>query len=106
MLRWLDRLTGIAWLIAAVFIPLAFNLYSQRVFEPEKAFVVRLVGLLLVVLLSVRIVIAPSSHYRTRLVSSWRQPRVYTSVPAICLTVAVLVATLVSLAPSVSWSGS
>jgi O-antigen ligase/Flp pilus assembly protein TadD len=106
MLKWLDRLTGIAWLIAAVFIPLAFNLYSQRVFEPEKAFVVRLVGLLLVVLLSVRIVITPSCHHRTRLVSSWRQPRVYTSVPAICLTVAVLVAAAVSIAPSVSWSGS
>ena len=106
MLRWLDRLTGIAWLIAVIFIPLAFNLYSQRVFEPEKAFIVRLVGLLLVVLLSVRVVITPSSQHRTRLVSSWRQPRVYTLLPAVCLTVAVLVATLVSIAPSVSWSGS
>ncbi|HQX75326.1 MAG TPA: hypothetical protein PL074_03395, partial [Thermoflexales bacterium] len=42
---WCDRLIEAGWLAAVIVAPLFFNIYSSRVFEPDKLTTVRSIAL-------------------------------------------------------------
>lgn len=46
--RWCERITEACWLLALTIIPIFFNLYSARHFEPDKAVALRTLALLAV----------------------------------------------------------
>ena len=102
----LERWFGAVWLTLVVVIPLAFNPYSRRVFEPEKAFVLRLVAFLFIILWTLRLSTGQLSGETARCVPAWQQPRIRASIAALCLGFVTLLATLTSVAPRISWSGS
>ena len=107
MSKWLNGLMGMLWLAAVVLIPLAFNLYSRRVFEPEKAFIFRTVAVLLAVLLIAQSAWSAPAGNRSRTVPSLRQPGVLVAVPLVLLTLWVwLTASVTSIAPRLSVQGS
>lgn len=104
--KWLERSLVGVWLTLIVVVPLAFNLYSRRVFEPEKAFVLRLVACLFVILWATRLSAGQVSEQTGCCVSVWQQPRLRVSIAVLWLGFVTLLATLTSVAPRISWSGS
>src|SRR5690242_2714717 len=47
--QWADRAIEIGWLAVVLMVPLYFNVYSSRVFEPDKISTMRTIVLLMVV---------------------------------------------------------
>ena len=47
--RWCDAVLEAGWLAAIVIAPLFFNVFSSRVFEPDKISLVRTVALIMIV---------------------------------------------------------
>ena len=52
--RWCERIAEAAWLLALTLIPLFFNLYSARHFEPDKAAVLRSLALVAITAVLIR----------------------------------------------------
>jgi len=94
------------WLILVVVAPLGFNFCSRRVFEPEKAFALRLVAFLFVCRWVARIASAGFRRSVIYGISTWRQPRYKASIAAACVGVVTIAATLASVEPRISWTGS
>lgn len=103
--QWCDRLLEAGWLTAIVIAPLFFNIYTSRVFEPDKLTLVRSLALVMAAAWAVKGLEAAGQRVplREALRFSWHTPLV---LPA-ALTAAVhLVATLFSLTPFTSLFGS
>lgn len=95
------------WLIALIVTPLVFNVGSTRIFEPEKATVVRSIALLMTAAWVVRW--AATGHAGRRLEGMAGRGRCLLRTGGLALSsfLAVnLLATLLSIAPRVSWWGS
>ena len=107
MVNCLRRLIGALWLAAVVLIPLSFNLYSRRVFEPEKAFVLRTIAMLLVVLLILLCGERASPLGRLAPRLSLKQPRVFVAIPLVLLGMWTWLAAIVwSISPRLSVQGT
>lgn len=108
-----DKVIEAGWLAALVIVPLFFNIYSQRVFEPDKLSLLRSVALLM------------SAAWLVRGIEDWRSGRtrekplvreemgffrrlVHTPMvlPTLLLVLVYLVSTLLSVDPAVSFLGS
>ncbi|HEX7976390.1 MAG TPA: O-antigen ligase family protein [Anaerolineales bacterium] len=98
-----------AWLIALVLVPLFFDVYSSRIFEPDKITLLRSVALLILAAWVVKIVEEGGFHWdRVRLEApGWRGLlRIPMVAPVLALIGVYLIATAFSLIPSVSFWGS
>ena len=102
----LDRVTGLLWLATVIVLPLAFNPYSRRVFEPEKIVLLRALALCLLLVVAWRLILAWPHRDPSRPASFWQQPRMAVLAPTACLTFVVLAAASTSLSPRLSWFGS
>jgi tetratricopeptide (TPR) repeat protein len=111
---WCEALIEAGWLAALVVAPMFFNVFSSRVFEPDKISLVRSIAL--VMLLGWLIKLAnggaawlPAYNLQTGesnpvpARSIWRNPFV---IPLLLLVAAYLISTLFSVARFVSWFGS
>ena len=104
-----DGILEAAWLAAVIVIPLFFNVYSSRIFEPDKITLLR--SLVLVILGAWLIKILEEGGLRwerlepgeSRLKAFLRTPLV---LPVLALILVYLLASLFSVAPRVSWLGS
>jgi tetratricopeptide (TPR) repeat protein len=97
-----DKVLEMGWLVAVIATPLLFNVYSSRVFEPDKLTTLRTIALLMAVVWLVK-VIEERAHGRRDVGFSWQTPLVAPTV----FTVAVyLVSTVLSVNPWVSFFGS
>jgi cyclophilin family peptidyl-prolyl cis-trans isomerase/Flp pilus assembly protein TadD len=100
-----DKLIEAGWLAAAIIVPLFFNIYSQRVFEPDKLSLLRSIAWVM------------SAAWVVRVVEDWRsgtnhqalgQPlwqRVY-KTPLVLPTLLLILVYLISTAASVTWQVS
>jgi len=97
-----DRALEIGWLLAVIITPLFFNVYSSRVFEPDKLTTLRTVALVMAVLWVVKYIEDRSSgEYKAEI--SWRTPLV---LPTLLMVVVYLLSTALSVTPMVSLMGS
>jgi len=97
-----DKVIEAGWLTALVVVPLFFNIYSQRVFEPDKLSLLRSLAVLM------------SSAWLVRVVEDWRAggkkegPRVapwrwVTRTPMVLPTLLLVLIYLISTATSLDW---
>ncbi len=107
--RFCDGIMEAGWLAAVILVPLFFNVYSSRIFEPDKITILRSLSLLVLAAWLVKTVelggvrwerIDPGS---SRIKSLLRIPLV---APVLALAVLYVIATLFSVSPSVSLWGS
>lgn len=102
---WCDRVLEAGWLMAVVIAPLFFNIYTSRVFEPDKLTLVRSIALLMAAAWLVKLMEAWGRRVSLTqaLGFSWRTPLV---VPALASAVVYLLAAMFSLTPYTSFFGS
>ena len=106
-----DKVIEAGWLLALIVIPLFFNLYSSRVFEPDKLTLLRSITVLMVAARLIRWAEEASAKRAGRDETSpshgtaqWlRTPLV---VPTLLLAVVYLLATATSVVPRISLWGS
>jgi tetratricopeptide (TPR) repeat protein len=97
-----DKVLEMGWLLAVIITPLFFNVYSSRVFEPDKLTTLRTLALVMAVVWLVKI-IEERAHGRRDVGFSWQTPLVMPTVFAVAV---YLVSTVLSVNPWVSFFGS
>ncbi len=109
--RFCDALVEAGWLTALITVPLFFNVYSSRVFEPDKISLLRAIAFVMLgawVIQQAEALAVPSAQaYRPPLSARLRE-RVRTPLvlPTLLLALAYLISTAFSLAPRISFWGS
>ncbi len=107
--RFAEGLMEAAWLAAVVLTPLFFNIYSSRIFEPEKLALLR--SLALVILACWLMILIekgmPGNERLKKGLEGWktwlRQPL---TIPAITLAAITILSTIFSVTPAISLWGS
>jgi len=99
---WCDRLIEAGWLAAVLVVPLFFNIYSSRVFEPDKLTTLRSIALVMAIAWLVKWFEERRNPERDQRIS-WRTPLV---LPTLITVVAYMVSTALSVAPRTSLLGS
>ncbi|MBI2303354.1 MAG: O-antigen ligase family protein [Chloroflexi bacterium] len=101
-----DRLLEAGWLGAAAGVPLFFNIYSNRIFEPDKLTLLRLLAVVMAATWLVKVVETSPGFWSLR-------PRLKTAIKSNPLAIPVLgfiivygIATVASVAPTSSLWGS
>jgi tetratricopeptide (TPR) repeat protein len=100
--KFCDKVLEMGWLLAVIITPLFFNVYSSRVFEPDKLTTLRTLALVMAAVWLVK-VIEERAHGRSDADFSWRTPLV---MPTLFTVAIYLVSTLLSVNPWVSFFGS
>ena len=116
-----DRIIEAGWLAAVIATPLFFDVYSSRVFEPDKLSLVRSIALMMVVAWLIKVIDtgawgatanrAPAAGANGEAAASrpglWqRLSAVPLVVPTILLVASYLLSTILSIAPQISLWGS
>ncbi len=107
--RYADGVMEAAWLAAVVVLPVYFNLYSSRIFEPDKIALFRSLALVILAAWLVKIAAGrlPAAQGEPQAALSWHSFfRIPLVAPALGLLAVTLLATGFSLTPRVSWWGS
>ncbi len=97
------------WLAALIVAPLFFNVYSSRVFEPDKISLVRSISLVMLLAYLVKVAdggrlwLPGDGQETASLGNIWRLPLL---LPLLLLIAAYALSALLSVAPYVSWWGS
>ncbi|MDW8351025.1 MAG: tetratricopeptide repeat protein [Anaerolineae bacterium] len=99
---WCDRLIEAGWLAAVIVVPLFFNIYSSRVFEPDKLTTLRSIALVMAAAWLVKWIEELRNPHRDRSVT-WRTPLV---LPTLITVVVYVLSTALSVAPRTSLLGS
>lgn len=97
-----DKVLEVGWLLAVIITPLFFNVYSSRVFEPDKLTTLRTVALVMAAVWLVKYIEQRASG-RREIGFTWRTPLV---LPTIFTVVVYLLSTLLSVTSWVSFFGS
>ena len=97
-----DRALEAGWLLGVTITPVFFNVYSSRVFEPDKLTTLRSLALVMAVLWLVRL-LEEVLRKKSPLRFSWRTPTV---LPALATMVLYIASSALSLAPYTSFVGS
>lgn len=112
--QWCEAVIEAGWLAALVVAPMFFNVFSSRVFEPDKISLVRSIALVMLLAWLVKLANggrawlpsyrgAGESGEEEVTTGAWRNPFV---IPVILLITAYLISTVFSIARFVSWFGS
>jgi tetratricopeptide (TPR) repeat protein/O-antigen ligase len=105
--RFCDGVMEAAWLMALIFAPLYFNIYSSRVFEPDKITLVRSLALVALAAWGVKVLSEGKARFDNVPVKSlWDFLRVPMVLPVGLLIVVYLIATVFSVAPQATLFGS
>ena len=101
-----DKLLEAGWLAALVVAPLFFDVYSSRVFEPDKISLVRSLALLMIAAWLVRRIEngMPRAPIAETLRTSARENPLV--LPTLAIVVVYIIATIFSVAPAISFLGS
>ncbi len=100
-----DKILEAGWLAALIVAPLFFDVYSSRVFEPDKISLVRSLALLMIVAWVVKqIETGMRMSFRGSLRTLFRDNPLM--LPTLAVVVAYIIATVFSVAPEVSFWGS
>jgi tetratricopeptide (TPR) repeat protein/MFS family permease len=100
--KFCDKVLEIGWLLAVIVTPLFFNVYSSRVFEPDKLTTLRTIAVVMAVVWMVKF-IEERAHGRRDVGFSWQTPLVY---PTLFTLAVYLLSTALSVNPWTSLFGS
>lgn len=100
--QWCDRFIEAGWLAVVIVAPLFFNIYSSRVFEPDKLTTVRSIALVMATAWLVKW-LEERRHPGSGVHISWRTPLV---LPTMLMVVIYMISTALSVAPRTSLLGS
>ncbi len=101
--RYCEAVLEAGWLGSIVLVPLFFNVYSARVFEPDKITLLRSIALVMIAAWLVRAVDEQEWKKPERTKAWWRFPMV---LPAVILIFVYLLSSAFSITPTVSLFGS
>ncbi len=107
--RYSEGVIEAAWLAAVILVPTYFNIYSSRIFEPDKIAILRSLALLILVFWIAKIIDVggfqrASQDNNSGLIGSvLRTPML---LPVIALAVLYIIATIFSVTPRISFWGS
>jgi tetratricopeptide (TPR) repeat protein len=99
---WCDRFIEAGWLAIVIVAPLFFNIYSSRVFEPDKLTTVRSIALVMATAWFVKWIEERRNPSKEAKVT-WRTPLV---LPTMLLVAIYMISTALSVAPRTSLLGS
>jgi tetratricopeptide (TPR) repeat protein len=99
---WCDRLIETGWLAAIIVVPLFFNIYSSRVFEPDKLTTLRSIALFMATAWIIKWFEERKNPNADRAIT-WRTPLV---IPTLIMVVVYMISTALSVAPRTSLLGS
>ncbi len=102
LVQWSDRLLEAGWLLGITITPVFFNVYSSRVFEPDKLTTLRSLATVVAVIWLVRFV-EVRLHHEKPLRFTWRTPMV---AAALGMMLVYLISSAFSLVPYTSLVGS
>jgi tetratricopeptide (TPR) repeat protein len=97
-----DKILEIGWLLAVIITPLLFNVYSSRVFEPDKLTTLRTVAVIMAAVWAVNL-IEELAGGRYEIGFTWRTPLV---LPTLFMVIVYFLSTILSVTPRVSLLGS
>jgi len=97
----LDGILEAGWLAAIIVTPLLFNIYSSRVFEPDKLTTLRSIALAMSAVWLLRWFEERGNEQERRI--TWRTPLI---LPTLFTVLVYLVSNLFSLTPAISFFGS
>jgi len=97
-----DKVLEMGWLLALIITPLFFNVYSSRVFEPDKLTTLRTVAVFMAAVWMVKYIEERASG-RHEIGLTWRTPFVF---PTLFMVVVYFLSTALSVTPRVSLWGS
>ncbi len=100
--QWSDRLLEAGWLLGITITPVFFNVYSSRVFEPDKLTTLRSLATIMAMVWLVRFV-EMKMHGESPLRFTWRTPMV---AAALVMMIVYLISSAFSLVPYTSIVGS
>ena len=99
-----DKVIEAGWLAAVIVVPLFFNVYSDRVFEPDKLTLLRSIALVMAVAWVIKVLEAGSWKLEA---GSWKMVlKTPLVLPTLLLATVYILATLASVTPRVSLWGS
>jgi tetratricopeptide (TPR) repeat protein/O-antigen ligase len=107
--RYCEGMMEAAWLLAVLVIPVFFNIFSARIFEPDKLTLLRTLALLILAGWSLKLIDQAGFHWENLQPegSPFRSLlKIPLLIPVIALAVIYLVSTLFSVSPSTSFWGS
>jgi tetratricopeptide (TPR) repeat protein/MFS family permease len=97
-----DKVLEIGWLLAVIITPLFFNIWSDRVFEPDKLTALRTVALIMAAVWLVKLIEERVSG-RRRIELTWHTPLI---LPTVFMVLVYLLSTALSVTRWVSLFGS
>jgi tetratricopeptide (TPR) repeat protein len=97
-----DKVLEMGWTLAVVITPLFFNVYSSRVFEPDKLTTLRTLALIMAAAWFVKLIEERTNGQR-EIGFTWRTPLVF---PTMFMVAVYLISTILSVTPYVSLFGS
>lgn len=107
--RFCDGAMEAAWLAAVILVPVYFNIYSSRIFEPDKIALLRSLALLILLAWLVKLIEQGGARWEkiepgeSKIRTILKTPLV---VPALAMAALYLISTIFSITPSVSLWGS
>lgn len=106
--RWCEGMMEALWLAAMVVTPLFFNLFSSRIFEPDKIAILRTIAVFLLVLWIAKLVSEGIDWGGGKRENKWYRDllKVPLVIPILLLIAAYLIASIFSIVPSISFWGS
>lgn len=107
--RYCTGIMEIAWLAAIINIPVFFNVYSSRIFEPDKITLLRSFAIIIAICWLIKIIDEKGIHWenftpKNSIIMTILKTPLMVSV--IGMVIAYLLATVFSITPRVSWAGS
>lgn len=117
---WCEGIIEAGWIAALIVAPLFFNVYSSRVFEPDKISLIRSIALIMLMAYLIRLVDGgrlwlprsgqeeedEGSTFEIQATGFGRLIRIPLLPPLLLLIAAYVISTILSVAPYVSWWGS
>jgi hypothetical protein len=98
-----EKILEAGWLIAATVVPLFFNIYSQRVFEPDKLSILRSIALAMVAVWLIKL--ADEGLHLGKPFTQWLKETPLV-IPTFLLAIVYLISTAASISPRISFWGS
>jgi len=98
-----DGIMEASWLAAIVSAPLFFNKYSSRIFEPDKATLIRSLALIILAAWIIKLANQGSRNKKVGLIEIIKNPII---LPSIILAFVYILSTIFSVAPRISFWGS
>ena len=107
--RYCEGIIEAAWLAAVIVVPVFFNVYSSRIFEPDKITLLRTIALVILAAWIVKLLDEGGIRWeRIPKGSSWHETlrQIPLIIPVFAVAIVYVVATVFSVTPSVSLAGS